>query len=61
MRLLMTFDITLRVLCRVLFLVFQVAVVIAVVYFVAGPAISLLLGVVLAWAVWAVATLGRDR
>ena len=61
MRLLMTFDLTMRGVGRVLLLLLRLAAVVAVVYFLAGPAVSLLLGVVLAWTLWAVATLGRDR
>ncbi len=61
MRLLMTFDVTLRGLGRVLLLLVRLAAVVTVVYVVAGPAVSLVLGVVLAWTLWAVATLGRSR
>ena len=61
MRLLMTFDITLRGFGRVLLLLIRLAAVVAVVYYLAGPAVSLLLAVVVAWTLWAVATLGRDR
>lgn len=61
MRLLVTFNLTLRGVGRLLLLLLQLAVAVTVVYFTVSPAVAVLLGVALLWTLWAVATLGRTR
>lgn len=61
MRLLLAADLTLRALGRLLLLVAQLAVVVTVVYVAFSPAAALILGVVLVWTLWTIATLGRSR